>query len=61
MSNAKLHNTRRGDERLMWVCLTVDRLWADRASAPGPGTGRGTTLNYAKQYSGDGARDVAAA
>jgi hypothetical protein len=35
MSNTKLHNTKRGDERLMRACLIVDRLCAEPMSSSG--------------------------
>jgi len=35
MTNTKLHNTKRGDERLMRACLIVDRLCAEPMSSSG--------------------------
>jgi hypothetical protein len=35
MTTTKLHNTKRGDERLMRACLIVDRLCAEPMSSSG--------------------------
>jgi hypothetical protein len=77
MSDAKLSQRRRGDERLMLTCLVVERLCAERVAASVrlkaaigpvdtqrlvvPLARRLTTRGYSDRHQYDAARIVAAA